>query len=113
MSSREKSGKSGHISGPRSKIRDDRTNLTLHTDRTHIGDVFRALKQVLGRPGSGAMSKKQYFCPYVLDLEGKSGESWHISRPRSKTTLDTITNPLHTDRLLIGDVFRPLKHVLG
>ena len=110
MSLREKMGKSGLKSGPRSKTRDDRITLTLHTDRAHIGDEFRALKQVLGRSGSRAMAKNQYFAHV---LEEKSGKSWHISRPSAKTTWDRITNPLHTDRALIGDVFRALKHVLG
>ena len=63
---REKSGKSGHILGPSAKTRDDRITLTLHTDRVHIGDEFRALKQVLGRSGSRAMAKIQYFA-HVLE----------------------------------------------
>ena len=46
MSLREKLGKSGLILGPRSKTRDDRITLTLHTDdRAHMGDEFRAINQ--------------------------------------------------------------------
>ena len=83
MTWREKSGKSGHISGPSAKTRDDRTTLTLHTDRALIGDVLGALKQVLGRSGSRAMAKNQYFAHV---LKEKLGKSWHILGPRSKTT---------------------------
>ena len=78
-----KSGKSGHILGSRSKTRDDRTTLTLHTDRALIGDVLGALKQGLGRSGSRAMSKHLNFAHV---FKGKSGKSWRIWGPRSKTT---------------------------
>ena len=82
MSEREKWGKSGHILVTSAKTRDDRATLTLHTDRAHIGDEFRALKHVLGRSGSRAMSKNQYFAHV---LEEKSGNSGHISGPRSRS----------------------------
>ena len=76
-------GKFVHISGPRSETREDRITWTLHTDRALIGDEFRALKQVLGRSRSRAMSKNQYFAHV---LEEKSGKSGHISGPSFKTT---------------------------
>ena len=40
-----------------------RTKVKLSTDRACIGDEFRALKQVLGRSGSGVMSKSVIFWP--------------------------------------------------
>ena len=81
MSLREKSGKSGHISGPSAKTRDDRTTLTLHTDRALIGDVLGALKQVLGRSGSRAMAKNQYFATMSWRKNrANQGTYWDLGR---------------------------------